>query len=225
VTRDFHGQPVRLRVPLVVREVSLDGFSIESPVPFPTGIEETFNLGTGGGTEIPVTARCVHTTCVASAPPRYVSGFLAVAQSVQALRQVVEALAPGTTEDSAGGSGVPASPGASRRRLPRFDVTGSITIVVGDGRIPADLHNIGLGGFAAESSTQFSLRQRYRVRFTGPDGLDVHLIAEALHARQGVGADGATRWFTGFAYVIDSPDAHEAVETVLEHATACLSFL
>jgi hypothetical protein len=30
---------------------------------------------------------------------------------------------------------------------------------------------------------------------------------------------------TGFAYVIDSAEAHGAVEAVLDQATACLSFL
>jgi hypothetical protein len=104
-------------------------------------------------------------------------------------------------------------------------VTGEIEVIVGDGAIPAELHDIGLGGFAVTSDTAFALRRRHAVRLTTLSGLDALVTAETIHARQVVHEEGPPQWVTGFAYVIDGPEAHSAVEAVLDQATACLSFL
>lgn len=208
-------------MPLVVREASLDGFSVDSPVEFPFGARELFHFAAGDLLETEAIALCVH--CErrddADAATRYRAGFVVVQESRAAWQRAIDLLEENTPQvDPA-----PSTPGASRRRLPRFDVTGSIEVCVA-GKPVTGLHDIGLGGFAVESDQPFTVRHRYAVHFTSPTGLDARLVAQVIHVRQVTDSEGQLRWLSGFAYVIDDDDARAAVEAVLDHATACLSF-
>ncbi len=223
VAGDFHGRSVRLRVPLVVREASREGFSVESPVEFPAGSRELFHFAAGDLLETEAVAECVHCERRDDADPatRYSAGFVVLQESRESWQRAVDLL----EEEALDADPAPATPGASRRRLPRFDVTGSIGVVVAGGHIAAGLHDIGLGGFAVESDQPFAVRSRYPVRFTSAGGLDARVLAQVVHVRQVTDSDGQLRWLSGFAYVIDDDGAYAAVEAVLDHATACLSFL
>jgi len=55
-----HGQAVSLDVPLTVREISLGGMAIETPVPFPLGAIHEFRLTLGDGSTVLLRARVVH---------------------------------------------------------------------------------------------------------------------------------------------------------------------
>jgi hypothetical protein len=210
-------------VPLLVREASREGFSVDSPVEFPAGSCELFHFAAGDLLETEAVAQCVHCERRDDGTPatQYRAGFVVLQESREAWQRAIDLL----EEEALDAPPVPATPGASRRRLPRFEVTGSIEVVVAGGHIAAALHDIGLGGFAVESDHPFAVRSRYPVRFTSPNGLDARVLAQVIHVRQVTDSDGQFRWLSGFAYVIDDDEAYAAVEAVLDHATACLSFL
>lgn len=73
----LHGFSVAMKVPIVVREASSSGFSIESPVPFPAGSRHEFRFTTAEGQQVVVEAQSVHTMRVnhPDARPLYVTGF------------------------------------------------------------------------------------------------------------------------------------------------------
>jgi hypothetical protein len=229
VTRDFHGQAVNLRVPLLVRELSREGFSVESTMEFPLGSEELFRFAHRGSTEIEIRARCVHVVAgeTTGGQRRFVGGFRALPSSFLELAHLVESLerAHKSGAEPTSNTSLATTPGASRRRGPRFEVTGSIAVAVGDDRNPTQLRDIGLGGFALESREPFVARERHSVHFSNALGLDARILAEVVHAREIIDPAGDRTWLTGFSYVIDSPAAHDAVESVLDQATSCLSFL
>ncbi len=72
-----HGQAVSLGVPVTVREISLGGMAIETPVPFPLGAVHEFRLTLGDGSTVLLRAQVVHCRPVgaAGAPPQFVSGM------------------------------------------------------------------------------------------------------------------------------------------------------
>jgi hypothetical protein len=232
VTREFHGQVVSLEVPLRVREVSREGFSVESDVAFPIGSEELFRFSSASHRRIDLRARCVHIepSITDGAQPRFLAGFEVLTSFKPDLGTLVEWLERRGARRAEGsepffrGPATPIPPGSSRRSSPRFEATGTIEVAIGDPAVQVRLRDIGLGGFAVESRTPFAPRQRYPVRFTSPHGLDARLTAEAVHARH-VEQTGERFWLTGFAYIVDSSSAHDAVESVLDQATSSLSFL
>jgi hypothetical protein len=72
-----HGQAVSLGVPVTVREISLGGMAIETPVPFPMGALHEFRLTLGDGSTVLLRARVVHCRPAgkASDTPVFVSGM------------------------------------------------------------------------------------------------------------------------------------------------------
>jgi len=73
----LHGQEVALATPVTVREISLGGLRVETPVPFPEGAEHAFHLTLGDGAAVTVSARAVHCQPVDTpdGPPLYLTGF------------------------------------------------------------------------------------------------------------------------------------------------------
>ena len=72
-----HGQAVTLGVPVTVREISLGGMAIETPVPFPMGAVHEFRLTLGDGSTVLLRAKVVHcrTASAASDAPLFLSGM------------------------------------------------------------------------------------------------------------------------------------------------------
>jgi hypothetical protein len=87
------GYGVELDAKVVVREISLGGFSIESPVPFVEGSEHTFLFSTPDGRETLAQCQCRHahmtevrgkTVCIA--------GFQFLPQPAENLKVIVETI-------------------------------------------------------------------------------------------------------------------------------------
>lgn len=72
-----HGQAVSLGVPVTVREISLGGMAIETPVPFPMDAVHEFRLTLGDSSTVLLRGKVVHcrTAAAASGPPLYLSGL------------------------------------------------------------------------------------------------------------------------------------------------------
>jgi hypothetical protein len=77
VLEQLHGQLVSVKLPLVVREMGAGGFSVECPVPFPSGARHRFRFTLAGGGEVIVEAVGVHarSTSQTGGTARYISGF------------------------------------------------------------------------------------------------------------------------------------------------------
>ena len=235
VVGELHGHSVRLDRAVLIREVSLEGFSATTPAPFAPGAIESFHFTSADGHSTFITARAVH--CQPLDPslgePGFVAGFAFLPQPAEALQVIVHLLGtladaetdgmPGTSGGTRAAQG--SDGGSSRRRTPRFEVMGDLDVTLDGGQVPVRLRDIGLGGFGLESACGFPARARYRARFTGSEGLDVTILAEAVHSRRTGSDKEGERWMTGFTYVIDDTSAGDAVEAVLDRATSCLSFL
>ena len=54
----LHGYWVELDMPVRVIDISMGGFAVESPIPYPVGSEQTFLFSTGDGGETLVRCEC-----------------------------------------------------------------------------------------------------------------------------------------------------------------------
>ena len=88
-----------LNVPIKVHEMSLGGMSIETPVDFPAGADEHFQLTLGDGSTVVLRARARHSRRVeetADGQPHYIAGFEFIdddgAQAEGAIGQIIDTL-------------------------------------------------------------------------------------------------------------------------------------
>jgi hypothetical protein len=89
----LHGYWVELDMPVRVLDISLGGFAVESPIPFPTGSEQTFLFSTGDGRETLVRCQCRNVrTAEANGATISVAGFQFLPQPEEDLRVVIEAV-------------------------------------------------------------------------------------------------------------------------------------
>ena len=90
----LRGYWVELDVTVTVREVSLGGFSVLSPVPFPIGSQQSFLFSTVDGRETLALVECRH--CAPAADPRgrniYLAGLEFQPQPADNLELIVETL-------------------------------------------------------------------------------------------------------------------------------------
>jgi hypothetical protein len=86
------GRVVSLDVPIVVREMSLGGMSVESPTAFEVGAVTDFLLTLGDGAGIEIYGRTVYTRPLeGTLEPRFLSGIQFVDQD-EATRQPVSGI-------------------------------------------------------------------------------------------------------------------------------------
>jgi hypothetical protein len=87
----LYGYAVELEAKVEVREVSVGGFSAESPVEFVAGSVYTFLFSIADGTETMVRCECRHTRASqAGGTPRYIAGFQFLPNQEDSLRIIVD---------------------------------------------------------------------------------------------------------------------------------------
>jgi hypothetical protein len=69
------GQLLALKAPIVLHDLSRDGFAVISPVPFPAGAHLDFRLTAAEGQSVTVTAEAVHSRPVPGSSELHLSGF------------------------------------------------------------------------------------------------------------------------------------------------------
>jgi hypothetical protein len=98
---ELYGCVVALDLPVLIRDASRGGFSVESACPFPVGSEHTFRFQnlTGGTTN--VVAICRHTAPLqrAHGAPRYSAGFEFLPQPAENLTRVLATIAAAVSSD------------------------------------------------------------------------------------------------------------------------------
>jgi hypothetical protein len=92
VLNRLYARAVEQDRPVVVREISLGGFSIEAPVSFPIGSEHKFEFGLDGAPPVTLTGRTAHCRRLPGAADvaTYIVGFAFVDQTDVAAAAVEE---------------------------------------------------------------------------------------------------------------------------------------
>ncbi|HUL74588.1 MAG TPA: PilZ domain-containing protein [Vicinamibacterales bacterium] len=92
VLNRLHARAITHDRPVIVREISLGGFSIESPLSFSPGSEHQFEFGIDGGVPVTLKARAAHCRRLPGAADvaTYIAGFAFVDQSDVAAAAVEE---------------------------------------------------------------------------------------------------------------------------------------
>lgn len=78
VLGQIHGHIVTLDVPVLIREIGLGGFSIETALKFPVGAEHAFRLTHADGESVTLRGRVAHCTgrLKADRSPTFITGFM-----------------------------------------------------------------------------------------------------------------------------------------------------
>jgi hypothetical protein len=92
VLGQLYGQLVTWQVPLVIRDVSEGGFSVESEVAFPEGSTHLFRFTTGGSRTLFLNGRCVYSRQVDPRQPGEVSKFVTGFEFVRDLAATDESI-------------------------------------------------------------------------------------------------------------------------------------
>lgn len=77
VVGQIHGQSLTFNTPLLVRDLSSGGFSVESAVPFSRGSTHVFRFTTNEGASVVLRAQAMHSRPISgtSFPERFTTGF------------------------------------------------------------------------------------------------------------------------------------------------------
>ena len=88
----LHGYEVDIETNVIVRDVSLGGFALESPIAFKVGSEHTFLFSTVDGRETMVRCECRHarTSTTGGGAPNCVAGFQFLPGQQDSLQIIVE---------------------------------------------------------------------------------------------------------------------------------------
>lgn len=114
-----------------------------------------------------------------------------------------------------------------RRRTPRLNVEGRLTVA--DHRAPCDLRlvNIGLGGVLLAAPVPFPIGEVRHLTFTAvEDGWTFALAARVAYSHERPDPDGgaAPTYVTGFAFVdIARPEIEQAIDMLLARVTDLLT--
>lgn len=91
VTSMIHGHWVELDLPVTIRDVSLGGFSVESPIAFPVGSDQTFLFSAADGRQTQAWCRCRHARATrVNGAPMCVAGFEFLPQPEEQLRIIID---------------------------------------------------------------------------------------------------------------------------------------
>jgi len=92
ILEDLHGRVVPLGLEMTMRDISLGGFSVESPVAFPVGAVHRFRFNLDDSRLVTIVARVVHTAPVMTDRGQSYRTGLQFITSTEEFRQAVEAL-------------------------------------------------------------------------------------------------------------------------------------
>jgi hypothetical protein len=122
-------------------------------------------------------------------------------------------------------SDIPLESQFSHRGSPRLEVHSVLTGQLVQGNVPLAVHDLGFGGFSVEGPIAFTAGSQHAFRFTTSGGMSILLTAEAIYSRPMDERNGMAWFLSGFRYVINSPEAEDAVQILIDAATSPLSFL
>jgi len=201
---EVHGQLVDMAVPIVVRNLSEGGFSIDTTLEFPDDAVHRFRLTPSGSDDaLIVQARAVHSyMTVVDKLARFVTGFAftpdqpntthsAIERFVDETRSIVDARAEAAPSDNP----------ADRRTDARLDVLGELHGEIESLGVPFLVRDFSMGGCCIETHTPLEVDQAHTIRIDVYDCLSVLLRARVAHSRRGSESDRPTRYVTGLQFL------------------------
>jgi hypothetical protein len=112
-----------------------------------------------------------------------------------------------------------------RRRAPRVDVRGRLDTRLEPPAQSVTVRDISVGGFLIESPEPFPVDAIHQFRVAAPDGgWEEMLTARSVHCRAH-GGDGASRYFTGFAFLHPTgPEARSRIMQLIDQVTSVVTY-
>jgi len=107
-----------------------------------------------------------------------------------------------------------------RRRYPRLEVSARIHGHDVPLNIPITVLDISQGGVAIETDMTFPIGELHEFRFTPVMGEPLVISARVVHSLRATGLTGAPCYFSGFEFVVDTPEARLAVENLMATVSA-----
>jgi hypothetical protein len=107
---------------------------------------------------------------------------------------------------------VPLIPSGSqwlRRKTARVLPDGSVSVRIATSRVPLEVHDLSVCGFAVSTAAPFTIGHTHRFVFTTSDGVEVSLVAKAVHCYARL-LDGARTYVTGWEFMAGSAPLTEA---------------
>ena len=200
---EVHGQLVGMAVPILVRDLSEGGFSIDTTLEFPDDAVHRFRLTPAASDQaIIVQARAVHSYLnVVDKQARFVTGFAFTAEQPHTTHSAIERLvdATRTLVDARGQAAV--GSGADRRTDARLDVLGELHGEIESLGVPFLVRDFSLGGCCIETHAPLEVDEAHTVRIDVYDCLSVLLRARVAHSRRGSESDRPTRYVTGLQFL------------------------
>src|SRR5262245_16367219 len=105
----------------------------------------------------------------------------------------------------------------SRRRVPRLTAANEMRVEFSSVRLPADLVDVGFGGFSLETRCSLRIGAVHQFRFVTPSGRQLELEAKVVHCRRRATHDWSERYITGCEFINDgSPETDQRIEELVE---------
>jgi hypothetical protein len=114
---------------------------------------------------------------------------------------------------------------ASRRRTLRVAPGDPISAAIGPVLVPAEVLDLGFGGFSVETRCSLRVGATHRFRFGAPGGRTVELAAKVIHCRRKATTDWSERYITGCEFVHDpGTPAELLIDELMDAAASVPSF-
>jgi hypothetical protein len=99
--------------------------------------------------------------------------------------------------------------GLARRRSARIVPTAHLTVTIPTLAVPLELRNLSFGGFAISAPRPFKTGLTHRFTFAADNGLEVTLVAKAVHCYASLVNDQQV-FVTGWEFMLGSADVTDA---------------
>lgn len=114
---------------------------------------------------------------------------------------------------------------ASRRRTPRVAVGDQIGVEIASVLVPAELVDLGFGGFSVETRCSLRVGAVHDFRFSTAPGRTIELSARVVHCHRKATSDWSERYVAGCEFIYDPSLPTEAlIDELMDSATGVLSF-
>ncbi len=223
---EIHGTQVGLDLPIVVRDISTGGFSIESSVRFPDQDVRLFEFSAGDGLPpVIVSARALRTVRVKDADAAcFLTGFeLTEDQAytdpaiMQAWLLQVAARVGRPLEDEE-----ESDVDADRRRAPRLELMGEVHGVLEDVQVPFLVRDISHGGLCLETHAPLTPNDNHTIRLQLHDLYSLTVRGRIAYCRDISDGPSRPRFLCGVEFVHTSPESQRAVGMILDRLTTAL---
>lgn len=112
-----------------------------------------------------------------------------------------------------------------RRRSPRIEALGRISVAVQGGTVPVELYDIGAGGFSLVTDVPLEVNSVHRFVFrVVSSAQEVKASARVRYCRQFTGPERSVQFLSGLSFANLDAAGRAAVDRLIDSLTSTLSF-